>query len=42
MNPDLASADAADPRTTLEAWRARGDDRCDRAGFARIDRKSVV
>lgn len=37
MNSDLASADAADPRTTLEAWRARGDDRCDRAGFARID-----
>jgi len=37
MNPALASADAADPRTTLEAWRARGDDRCDRAAFARID-----
>lgn len=37
MNSVPASADAADPRTTLEAWRARGDDRCDRAGFARID-----
>ncbi|QCW24848.1 DUF2894 domain-containing protein [Lysobacter enzymogenes] len=37
MNSVPASADAADPRTTLEAWRARGYDRCDRAGFARID-----
>lgn len=28
---------ASDPREVLEAWRAQGADRFDRAGFARID-----
>ncbi|WP_394538458.1 DUF2894 domain-containing protein [Lysobacter enzymogenes] len=37
MTQARANAGGPDPRATLEAWRAQGEDRRDRAGFARID-----